>query len=187
MYLDIIKFLYYKTYFKYLKIAIKDDHSIRFTHSNLFAPNVSHLELMPVQQQQFQLTSKPWPLSKIVVWKRRFSWRFTLSKLHFNKQALNAWLATFQLEFSTLLSQRNSEKTFFCICTTFPTVGGLPPGVLCLLDSSGADPPMTSPTGRDPACTANRARSTATSVCCCSPSTVVCSPPHQPGGPFTVQ
>jgi hypothetical protein len=42
--------------------------------------------------------------------------------------------------------------------------------ILFLLDSFGVGSPTASPTGRSPACTANRARSTATPACCCSPS-----------------
>jgi hypothetical protein len=49
---------------------------------------------------------------------------------HFDKQALNAWSATFHLEFSAPSSQQNPGKTFFCSCTTFPTLGGLPLGFL---------------------------------------------------------
>jgi hypothetical protein len=37
---------------------------------------------------------------------------------------------------------------------------------LSLLDVFGAGSPTTSPPKRDPACTANRARSTATHACC---------------------
>jgi hypothetical protein len=37
----------------------------------------------------------------------------------FARQAPNAWLAMFQQVFSTQLSPKNSENTFFPICTTF--------------------------------------------------------------------
>jgi hypothetical protein len=73
---------------------------------------------------QIQLTSKPWPLSKIVAQKHSVCSAVHPSKLLFDKQALDAWLEMFQLEFSAQLSLQNSEKTFFCICTTFPTLGG---------------------------------------------------------------
>jgi hypothetical protein len=102
----------------------------------------SHLELLPPQRQQIQLTLKPWLLSKIPVQKCSVCLAVHLSKLGFRKQALNAWLATFQLEFSTPLSQQNSEETFFT-CTIFPTLGGSPLSVLCLLDLSGSGSPTT--------------------------------------------
>jgi hypothetical protein len=60
--------------------------------------------------------------------------------------------------------------TFFGICTAFPTLGGWPLGALCLLGLSSAASPPTSPAGQNPACTASRARSTATPACCRSPS-----------------
>jgi hypothetical protein len=101
---------------------------------------------------------KPWLLSKIVAQKCSECLAVHLSKLRFDKQALNACLATFQLELSAPLSQQNSVKTFFCICTTFPTLGGSPLGVLWLLDLSGACSLKTSTTGPDPACTANRGK-----------------------------
>ncbi len=134
-------------------------------------PHQSHLELSPPRRWQIQLTLKPWPLSKIVVRKRSVYSAVHPSKLRFDKQVLYAWFEMFQLEFSTPLSQQNSEKTFFfCTCTTFPMLGVSPLGVLCLLDLSGASSPTASPTGRDPACTANRARSTTTPACCRSQS-----------------
>jgi hypothetical protein len=70
--------------------------------------------------RQIQLTSKPWPLSKIVEQKHRVCLAVHPSKLLFDKQALNAWLATFQLEFSAPLSQQNSENTFFAFAQHIP-------------------------------------------------------------------
>jgi hypothetical protein len=62
------------------------------------------------------------------------------------------------------------KDIFFCICTTFHTLGGLPLGVLCLLGLSGVASPMTSPAGQNSASTASRARSIATPACCRNPS-----------------
>jgi hypothetical protein len=62
------------------------------------------------------------------------------------------------------------RKEFFCICTAFPTLGGWPLDILCLLGLSGAASPMTSPAGQNPAVTASGARSTATPACYRSPS-----------------
>ncbi len=130
----------------------------------------SHLELLPLGQWQIQLTTKPWSLSKIVAWKCSVCLAVHLSKWRFDKQGPNAWLTMFQLVFFCPIVPAKFRKDIFCICTTSHILGGSPPGILFHLDSFCAGSSMTSPPGRDPACTAKRARSTATPPCCCSPS-----------------
>jgi hypothetical protein len=46
-------------------------------------------------------------------------------------------LATYPRAFFDQWCQKNSEKTFFFTCRTFPTLGGLPPSGLFLLDLCG--------------------------------------------------
>jgi hypothetical protein len=71
----------------------------------------------------------------------------------------------FQQAFFAPLSQRNSEKTFFSIFTTFHIRGGSP-----LLGLSREGLPPTSPPAREPASTASRPRFIATCACSCSRS-----------------
>ncbi len=144
-------------------------------------PHRSQLELLLPWRRQIQPTSKPWPPSKIAAHKCSVCLAVHPSNLLSDKQALNSWLAMFPLEFFVPSSQQNSIKTFFCTCTTFPTLGGLPLSVLCLLGLFGAASPMTSPAGQNPACTANRVRSITTPPAATAhphPSTAVCSSPH---------
>jgi hypothetical protein len=67
------------------------------------------MELSLPRLRLIQLTSKPWPLSKIIEQKHRVCLEVHPSKL-----------ATFQLEFSAPLSQQNSENTFFAFAQHIP-------------------------------------------------------------------
>jgi hypothetical protein len=67
-------------------------------------PHQSHLELSLPQWWRIQLISKPWPQSKIATQKRSVCSAVHPSNLLSNKQALNARLAIFTLEFVVPLS-----------------------------------------------------------------------------------
>jgi hypothetical protein len=81
-------------------------------------PHRSHLELSLPRRRQIQLTSKPWPLSKIAAQKRSVCLAVHPSKLHFGKQALNVWLETSPQAFFAQLSLKSSEKMFFKLAFT---------------------------------------------------------------------
>jgi hypothetical protein len=76
----------------------------------------------------------------------------------------------FQQAFFAPLSERNSEKTFFSIFTTFHIRGGSRLDIWCLLGLSGEGSPPKSPPAREPASTASRPRFIATRACSCSRS-----------------
>jgi hypothetical protein len=117
------------------------------------------------------LTSKPWPPSKTTAQKCIVCFAVHPSNLLSDKQAFNAWLVMFPRKFFVSSSQQNYERTIFCICKAFPTLlGGWPLSALFLLGLSGEASPTTSLAGQNHACTASRARSTATPACCRSPS-----------------
>ncbi len=145
-------------------------------------PHWSHLEPSPLRLRRIQLTLKPWLLSITAVQKCSICSAVHPSNLLSNKQVLNAWLAIFPRKFFVPLSQQNSEKkTFFCICIAFPTLGGWPPGALCLQGLSGATSPMTSPLGKFlPALPAEQDPPTHLPATAAHPHspTAVCSSPH---------
>ncbi len=92
-------------------------------------------------------------------------------KLAFRQAGVQCLVGDVSTEFFVSSSQQNYERTIFCICKAFPTLlGGWPLGALFLFGLSGEASPTTSLAGKNHACTASGARSTATPACCRSPS-----------------
>jgi hypothetical protein len=110
------------------------------------------LKQSPPRQRQIQSISKLWQPSKIAAQKCSACLAAHPSNLLFaaGTQCLagNVTTGVFRQ-----LSQKNSEKTFSSICTTFHILLGSPRGVWYLLGLSGEGSPMTSLPSREPAST----------------------------------